>query len=149
MAIEEFKDYDFRQLNMPDGGRVICFYYVPWDSPHKTGVEDGNRNVFRVDKSGQVLWQITRIDHPEVNWEAKHKHARDEGLPGCIEPFMEFVLRLPNGMRYPEGDPVDSIDWVPGCRVDLVSLGIGTQWFELNVETGVAVEITPKGHRPW
>jgi hypothetical protein len=138
----------FRILRMPDGGMIFTLS-LPRPAKDFAGVEHINHNVFRVDKSGQVLWQVTRIDHPEVNWEAKHRHAREEGLPGCIEPFMEFVLRLPNGMRYPEGDPVDSIDWVPGCRVDLVSLGIGTQWFRLDVDSGVATEITSKGTRPW
>lgn len=149
MAIEDFAGYRTRELRMPDGGKIICFFYVPIDSPKKSSVEDGNHNVFRVDREGRVMWQITRVDHPEVNWELKHQHAREEGLPGRVEPFIAFVLHFPDGTRYPPHDEVDVIDWVPGCRVEMSNLGIGTRWFRLDVDTGVAVEITPRGQRPW
>ncbi|MGF6525219.1 hypothetical protein [Variovorax sp. PvP013] len=150
MSIEDFKQYDSRKLNMSDGGKIVCFYYVPVNSVHKSGVDDGNRNVFRLDKHGRVMWQVTRIDYPETNWEFKHELARKQGLPGCIEPFMYFQLRFLDGRTNVEnGMPPESMDWIPGCAVELANLGIGSQWFSLDVDTGVAVEITPKGLRPW
>lgn len=138
----------FRTLLLPDGGMIFTVS-LPRPPKDFEAVELINHNVFRVDKEGRVMWQITRIDHPGVNWEAKHRHAREDGLPGCVEPFIEFVLRLPDGTRYPEGSPVDVIEWIPGCQVDLVNLGIGTQWYRLDLESGIATEITLKGHRPW
>ncbi len=148
MSIETFKGYTSRQLNMPDGGMIICYFYRNSATP--TSVEDGNRNVYRLDRDGKVMWQITRIDYPETNWELKHQRAREQGLPGCVEPFMYFRLRLPDGTTNMDmGMPPDSMDWIPGCPVELANLGVGSQWFSLDVETGDAVEITPKGQRPW
>lgn len=152
MGIEDFSEYDSRRLLMPDGGQIICFYYVPLACPKQSSVEDGNRNVFRIDKTGQVIWQITRVDHPGVNWELKHRYAREEGQPGCIEPFIRFYVYRKNGALITDAGgltPPDVTEWEPGCRVEMSNLGIGTQWFELDVETGVAVETTPKGFRPW
>lgn len=138
----------WRNLRMPDGG-IIFVLSLPRPPKDFEAVQLINHNVFRVDKDGKVMWQITRVDYPDANWELMHQHARERGEPGCIEPFIAFVLRFPDGTRYPPHDEVDVIDWVPGCQVDLVNLGIGTQWFRLDVDTGVAVEITPRGHRPW
>lgn len=150
MAIEDFKGYASRTLNMPDGGKIICFFYRNNAAP--TSVEDGNRNVFRLAKDGKVLWQVTRIDHPETNWVAKHKHARERGEPGCVEPFIRFYLAYPDETTNQGGQTntlPDEADWVSGCRVELSALGLGSLWYSLDVETGVATEITPMGARPW
>lgn len=139
----------FRTLLMPEGGMIFTLS-LPRPPKDFEAVELINHNVFRVDKKGRVMWQITRIDHPGVNWEAKHRHAREDGLPGCIEPFKYFRQRFPNGTTNLDfGLPPDSMDYIPGLPVELANAGIGSQWFELSVETGVAVEITPQGHRPW
>jgi len=148
MPIENFKGYSCCELKMPAGDRIICFYYR--NNAPRSSVEDGNRNVFRVNKKGEVIWQITRIDHPGTNWDHKHESARKKGREGCIEPFIAFVLRYPDGTSsMDDGNlPPDSQTWVPGCQVELANLGLGSQWFTLDVDSGVAVEITPKG-RPW
>ena len=168
---------------MPDGGRIVCFYFGN-DGP-VSNVYDGNHNVFRLDKDGVVLWQITRIDKPVVDWELKHKRARESGLPGCIEPFTQFLVYRGDGSLVKELGPPDlpnesgfyeywgldknnrvtrlvtreepprtevlpdSVVWEPGFTVELFNLGVGTQIFTLDVETGVAVDITPDGQRPW
>lgn len=147
MGVEAFNGYQARRLLMPDDGQIACFFYR--GSGNECDVYDGNHNVFRIDKDGAVMWQVTRVDYPDVNWESKHRHAREDGKPGCIEPFIEFVLEMPDGTRYPEGSPVDVIEWRPNCLVKLVNLGLGTQWFSLDVDTGIATEITARGHRPW
>ena len=138
----------FRILRMPDGNDIFTLSVHP--VLNMDDVERRNHNVFRVDRDGHVLWQITRIDHPGTNWEFKHEQARERGEPGCIEPFIEFSLRFPDGSRNTDGRmPQDNMDWVAGCRVELVKLGFGTQWFSLDIDTGVAIEITPMGTKAW
>lgn len=150
MAIKDFEGYKARHLRMPDGGEIICFFYR--NNARGSSVEDGNRNVFRLDKDGKVIWQITRIDHPETNWELKHKLAREEGQPGCIEPFIRFYVTYADGTTKTDpatGMAPDAIEWLPGCKVEMSNLGFGTQWFTLDVDTGEAREITPRGLRAW
>lgn len=136
----------FRILRMPDGNDVVII-----SAFNELDVGKRNRNVFRVDRNGKVIWQITRIDYPDINWELKHRIAREEGQPGCIEPFMYFRLQYLDGSSSDViGQmPLDVIDWVPGCKVELANLGFGSQWFSLDVDTGVAVEITPRGLKAW
>ena len=150
MAIEDFDGYKARHLRMPDGGEIICFFYR--NDALGSSVDDGNRNVFRVDRHGKVIWQITRIDYPDTNWESKHQRAREKGQPGCIEPFIRFYVTYADGTikTDPEtGMAPDVIDWLPGCKVEMSNLGVGTQWFTLDVNTGIAIDITPSGQRPW
>lgn len=148
MPIEDFEGYHSRCLKMPDGGKIICFFYR--NNTKRPSFDDSNRNVFRLDKNGNVIWQVTRIDHPERNPAAAYQRARQRGEPGCIESFIEFSLRKPDGTTNIEGlMPQDVMDWIPGCTVELVALGIGTLWYSLDTETGVAREITKSGIRPW
>ena len=138
----------FRILRMPQGDDLFVLSMpavLTMDD-----VERQNHNVFRVDRDGHVLWQITRIDHPGTNWEFKHEQARERGEPGCIEPFIYFRLRLPDGSTNMDfGMPQDSMDWISGCPVELANLGFGSQWFSLDIDTGVAIEITPMGTKAW
>ena len=133
---------------MPDGNDI---YIVSFARPAVwQEVDKNNRNVFRLDKNAKVIWQITRIDHPGRNWAAAHQQARERGDPGCIEPFIYPRLRLPDGTtNLDNGMPPDSMDYIPGCPVELANLGLGSQWYLLDVDTGIAVEITPTGFRPW
>jgi hypothetical protein len=148
MGIEDFEGYHSRRLNMPDGGKIICFFYR--NNQPRPSIDDSNRNVFRVDAEGNVMWQITRIDHADRDWEVLHANARKRGLPGCIEPFIGFVYLLPDGSR-PSGDLVDEIEYEADRRIELANLGVGSQWYSLDVDTGVAIETTPENlrQRPW
>ena len=144
---DTFTGYEiFRVLRMPDGYDLVIV-----DVLDMADVDKRNHNVFRIYPHGKIIWQITRIDYPETNWELKHKMAREEGQLGCIEPFVGFRLQYSNGTSSDViGQmPLDEMDWVPGCKVELANLGFGTQWFALDVDTGVATEITPRGFKAW
>jgi hypothetical protein len=137
----------FRILRMPDGNDVVII-----SAFDELDVDKRNRNVFRVDRDGKVIWQITRIEYPDTNWELKHRIAREEGQPGCIEPFIRFYVTYADGTTKTDpqtGMAPDVIDWVPGCKVELANLGFGTRWFTLDVDTGVAVDITTPGLKAW
>ena len=136
---------------MPADEQIICLYCRIGDEP-VLSLHDANHNVFRLDKHGKVIWQITRINYPDTDWELKHKLAREKGQSGCIEPFLRFYVTYADGTQKTDphtGMAPDIIDWVPGCTVKLASLGLGTQWFTLDVGAGVAVEITPRGFKAW
>lgn len=155
IQIDEYMGWPVRKLLLPEEQQIICTYCKTGKEPDRS-VYDGNHNVYRLDKNGNVIWQITRVDYPFVNWESKHRHAQEEGLPGCIEPFIRFYVYRPDGTLVVEdlgpeyaALPPDVVEWQPGYTVKLANLGFGTQWFSLDVETGVANEITPIGLKAW
>ena len=148
---ETYLGWPVRQLLLPSGDKIICLFCQDGGEPDLS-IYDGNHNVFRLDKNNKIVWQITRIDNPSINWELKHQCAREEGQPGCIEPFIRFYVTYSDGMSKTDlqtGIAPDVIDWQPGCKVEMSNLGIGTRWYALDIDTGVAVDITPTGQRPW
>lgn len=133
----------FRILNMPDGGMMFTLS-LPRPPEDFAAVELINHNVFRVDASGEVMWQITREDAPGYNWEAAHENARKRGLQGRILPFVSFFLEFADGSIEPEANPPDEMSYVPDSQVNLMCLGhVYTRLYRLDVETGRAVETTP------
>ena len=149
--LNKYLGWPIRRLVMPNGDQIICLFCKDGSEPDLS-VHDGNHNVFRLDKNGKVIWQITRIDYPDTNWESKHQRAREKGEPGCIEPFIRFYVTYADGTTKTDletGMAPDVIEWLPGCKVKMSNLGYGTQWFTLDVDTGVATEITPRGSRAW
>ncbi|KGK42908.1 hypothetical protein LH51_03660 [Nitrincola sp. A-D6] len=185
IEIQEYVGWPIRRLILPNEEQVICLYCKTGNEP-ELNLYDANHNVFRLDKDGNVVWQITRIDDPVVNWKYLHQLAREEGRRGWIDPFTQFRVYREDGSVIIERHPPtekpdwrgyyryfgvdeygklrnlvtkkpppytealpDVVAWQPGYRVELFALGIGSLLFELDVETGVATEITPKGQRPW
>lgn len=154
MSIEDFAGWRFRQLALPDGGKIVCFFFQP-QGVSDVSLHDINHNIFRLSPSGEVLWQVQRDDsiHPPGWWDKLHARARAKGLDGERWPFMYFTLELPDGTRKPSDHEADGTGielWAPGIIIHLYGIGLD---YVLDPETGIAknVESGPKipGGRVW
>ncbi len=136
------------EMAMPDGGRIVVanppFGWVG------RSVESKNRNVFRVDRDGNIVWQVRRDDSRYANWESRNRHAKedDPNSQGYVDFFRnmseKFFERRP--LPYteyfnPTSETIYFDSYVPGRL-----LWIATDWwvYDLDPETGVA---TCNGHQ--
>jgi len=136
------------ELHIPDNGRIIL---VDWGINGRLHtLQVANHNIFRLDKNCQVVWQVTRNEHGKLDWDAMHRHAHEKGFDGCREPFGDFVLKYPDGRTNIDpqtGSPPESAIWELGCIVCVRSFS--SQSYELDIETGVAANVTPGRQRRW
>lgn len=153
MSIVDFKGCRFRALHMPDGGEIICFHYCPDEVP-LLSLYDDNHNVYRLNPTGEVIWQVRRDDsnRPPDWWEQLHRLAREQGQDGAREPFMYIQLEKPDGTRITSdrnGDGTNVEMWSPGSVIWLV--GSAYQEYILDPDTGIAKNVTPVPlhERPW
>ena len=74
------------EIGMPDGGVIV---HADPKEDHWRSVELANHNVFRLDAHNQVIWQVRREETGYVNWEARHRHAKedDPNCEGYYDPF--------------------------------------------------------------
>jgi hypothetical protein len=139
----------WKMLSMPDSGKLIlASEYLSGDS---LSLYDINLNVFRLDKSGKIIWQVQRDDgnHPSDRWEVMHAQARERGEDGAREPFMEFMLEYPDGSNNKNELEIlpDIAQWVPGSVIWL--RGSAYQKYILEPESGIAKNVPEGRPRPW
>jgi len=149
MSITSFNGWRARQLALPDGGKILCFFYQNNDD--MISLHDENHNVFRLNPAGEVVWQVRRDDsiRPPDWWETLHRLAREQGLDGKRKPFMYMVLEYSDGSRKTsdeQGDGKDIALWEPGCLIHLY--GSGNDYI-LDPETGIAKNVETGPGRPW
>lgn len=152
MSISEFTDWQFCGIYLPDGGKVICFTYR--GQGHYVGLNDLNHNIFRLDKEGNVLWQVTRDEQGKVNWPLLDKLAQENGRAGAEHMFEAIWCKNPltgeTSFNPETGTPFSNFHWKPGMQLMARAYGIANNLYEINIETGVATNITPPGpKRPW
>ena len=80
----------YLQIGMPDGGRIVNLWPIKQRDWH---LHTANHNVFRLDAHNQVIWQVTRDETGYVNWESRHRHAKedDPNCEGYYDPFTHLV----------------------------------------------------------
>ncbi len=66
-----------REMPMPGGERIVLAGPINYQWPNAQSV---NHNVFRLDRSGDVIWQVRREEIPFANWGTSNK------TPVLIEP---------------------------------------------------------------
>ncbi len=126
----------FQFVGLPDGGYIVLGDFLDGS------IEPNNHNIFRLDKDGKVIWQVVRDEQGKLIWEEVFKQARNYNEPGRARyPFGELCLEDESGRRFQDEA------WRPGLK--LISLGSGSHTYEIDVETGVAKNITPPHTRPW
>jgi hypothetical protein len=150
MSVSPFHGWRKRVVWMPDGHQLVC-YFSRNGSTSPVRLDDINRNVYRLDTEGEIVWQVQRDDsnHPPDWWEGLHRHARDEGFDGAHEPFMEFLLEYADGSNNKtDMETVPLVArWVPGCKIWL--RGSAYQQYILDPQTGIAKNVTKWPVRPW
>lgn len=147
MNVNRFKGWRSRRLLMPDKETIVCFFYLDHGSDVST--YDGDHNVFRLNAQGKVLWQVQRDD--KGRWQGMlERFERGERDSAPNEPFQYIDLLYPDGstnINSKTGSPPDEAIWTNGCVVRLSSWN--GWFFILDVDTGIATDITPRPHRPW
>jgi hypothetical protein len=140
----------WKTLHLPSNDRIaLVSSYADSES---LSAQDINHNIFRLNPQGAVVWQVKRDDsvrRPDW-WEVLHAQARERGEDGAREPFMEFILKYPDGsdnINPNNGCPPDEAIWTPDCTIWL--RGSAYQQYILNPETGIAKNVTEGRPRPW
>ena len=140
----------WKRICFADGSQIILA--DTYKDGSTLSLHDINHNVFRLDKDGNVVWQVQRDDsnHPPDWWDVLHKYARDEGHDGAREPFMYLTVEHADG--YIDRDPSSRVPkdvqtWVPKSTIYLD--GSAYQNYVLDPDTGIAKNITQWPVRPW
>jgi len=137
---------------MPDGGVVACLVYKTGKEPRFSLFEE-NHNVFRLDRACKVMWQVRRNEGgARAQWAQMREKAEadDSGDFEMHSPFLSMHLRFRDGSTnkdpMTEAGPPDAC-WVEGATV--ICRTLDSMTYELDVDTGIAVNVTPFGIRPW
>lgn len=142
----------WKTLQLPNGDTIMLA--GRYDDGSALSLDDANHNVYRLTADGEVVWQVRRVDsnRPADWWEQMHKLARASGYDGMRMPFAYIDLVYPDGRRIhsdEHGDGKEIAVWEPGCRIEIYGYD-GPQTYELDPETGIANNVTPKNPgRPW
>ncbi len=131
----------FKKIAMPDGGLIVLADPLgeKWSN-----LNLANHNIFRFDSRYRVIWQVSRVEDGYVNWESRHRHAkeRDPTCEGYLDKFRRMGnqfferRRLPyRGPFHPRFEIVLFDEYKPGRL-----LGAATnRWgYDIDPETGVA-----------
>ena len=148
---ERFRGWPIKSLRLPSGDRIICTFCWDGSEPERS-LYEANHNVFRLNSAGEVVWQVRRDDsnHPPDWWDILHHYARQEGLDGAREPFMEIQVEYDDGTTSWDNETFqwkNPCDWQPGCKIWLA--GSAYQQYILDPETGIAKNVTKWPVRPW
>lgn len=136
----------WKTVFMPDGGQVCLASFGP-DWP----LFEGNHNIFRLGKDGNVIWRVKRDEGQEVVWAASREKAEADNSDSVWtnSPFTSIRLLFADGSTnlnpvtygYPDADT-----WVEGASVQCVTYD--SRKYDLDIETGVArLVFAPR--RPW
>lgn len=125
---------------------------------------DLNHNLVRLSPQGEVVWQVVRDENGrfKVTWEELLAEMAQEKYPHHL-PFMQMCLADPhkrdehgyaqclrdetNERGYAIALADKPLVWRPGCM--LLAKCIDDLHYDVDIETGIAKNITPPGHRPW
>lgn len=133
----------YTEASMPDGGRIIIAN--PAYGWIDRNVNESNRNVFRIDPFGNIVWQVRRDEKGFINWDARNRNTTITNptfTDGYRDPFVSmgtqfFSRHLTNDNRpyYPKFSYELFDVYAPGRL-----LGLNTFEFEydLDPETGIA-----------
>jgi hypothetical protein len=146
---------DGDKINLPDGGSIVVADYGKppmWYS--KGALHFINHNIFRLDKDGNVVWQVVREDQGKVNWALLNELAQEEGREGaehmfatiwCVNPWTGELSTDVN-----TGRPLLNYQWRPGMKLMARASDLGNDLYEIDIETGIAVNVSPPGpKRAW
>ena len=142
-----------QRIEMPDGSKIILADWgvqPEWNKQTQRAFR--NHSVFRLDKGGNVIWQVKRDEGERTEWARARDKAEAENSDDCWtrSPFANLFLRFSDGTT--NRDPLtergpDTSRWVNGASV--VCRTLDSMVYELDVDTGVAFNKTPFGIREW
>ena len=142
-----------QSIELPDGSKIVAADWAKQPAWNEmTGRHFTNHSVFRLDKDGNVLWQIRRDEGTHTGWaksreDAEARNEREDHW--TYSPFSVLWLRWPDGStnvnpttyKFPEVDC-----WVE--EVTVMCSTLDSRRYELDIETGVA-RCVDAPTRPW
>jgi len=138
MSAKRYLGLPFQSIGMLGGQKIIRLQNVYGMGDQWPSLEIANHNVFRLDAAGNVVWQVQRVELPQrASWDVLHRMARerDPSVEGYYDQFWDMHLD-----EHLAQDPEPHGVYRPGCKISLRTERV---WFDLDVETGIAVA---KGH---
>lgn len=144
-----FRGWPAWQVMLPDSDRIICTYCLDGNEP-EWPLYDVNHNIFRLDKRSNVVWQIRREEEGRLNLDAMRLAANKGSDTAAVEPFMNLLVIRSDGSRRSsplDGGPLKIDAWESGSLVRSNSLN--GHDYEIDVETGIARNVSVMKRRPW
>lgn len=132
----------YQDIGMPDGGRIVLAN--PAHGWIDRSTDAANHNVFRVDRQGNIVWQVRRDERGFINWDVRNRHAKEDDpqSEGYMDTFAgigkQFFRRHPTGDQRPYHPKFfyERFDtYVPGS---LLALHTFEFEYDLDPETGIA-----------
>lgn len=141
----------YLEIQLLDQGRIVLADPI---GDHWHSLALANHNIFRLDKDGNVLWQVTRDERGKVNWSLLNELAQAKGLEGAKHRFEAIWCKNPltgeSSFDLETGTPIPDFQWKPGMQIMARADGIANNLYEIDIDTGIAVNVTPPGpKRPW
>jgi hypothetical protein len=153
MTFEVINGLSFDQsIEMSDKGKIIV---ADWGKQPEWSVQTRlhfwNHNLFRLDKDGNVIWQVKRDEGDERQWASSREKAESDNV-GSVwtrSPFTNVVLKYADGstnMDRATGNGPSVASWVDGASAYCHTLD--QKSYTLDIDTGVAKLVFMPG-RPW
>ena len=143
-----------------EGGSIV-FLASGLSSGEEMSLYDANHNIFRLDKDNNVVWQVKRDDRGRINWDYLMKEVAkgDKGDPEIIrrarKPFTYLSPTFVRMGRFNDSNDIEippllendeSPIWQPGF---VIIASAGGEHYELDVETGQAINVSSWRGREW
>ena len=152
MSIQDFEGWYSHEINLSDGEKIICYYFR--SDKKNVSLHDCSHNIFRLDKDGNVVWQVKREElHPEW-WAMAHRKAArgNEDMQRKIrDPFARLSTCYFKRGIYNEFEETPAKYRSDTWQADYVLLAwvYGRGVYELDIDKGIAKEVTQPGGRDW
>ncbi|NOT67535.1 MAG: hypothetical protein HOP04_04255 [Methylophilaceae bacterium] len=148
-----------QSVALPDGGVIAISNCLIGDEDKIIPIYDHNHNIFRLDKDGNVVWQVQRDDKDRINWEhimaevAKGDKGNPESIRRSRWPFTRISSTFVKQGCFedsnddkPLAEDCKRIAWEPGY---VLIVGASGENYELDIETGLATNISTWRGREW
>jgi hypothetical protein len=131
-------------VRLPADHSLVLGYFLD------ASIEPNNHNIFRLDKDGNVVWQVQRDEQFRPSLEEANRKAMLEGREPERDSFGDLPLIYADGTNngnLQTGNPPNEAQWVPGCTVRARTFS--GKVYELDIKAGIARNIVPRGARLW
>lgn len=153
MLNEKFRGWPFREVKLLNGDSIIQTY--SWDGTEpKSSPFDCNHNIYRLDANGNVVWQVQRQEQGKLypkDWELRSERGNEIFEREHLGPFARLSTTFFKRGVFNEFEPTPPQYESPVWKPDYVLLAwvYGRGVYELDIETGIAINITQPTGRDW
>lgn len=153
MITNKFKGWPYREVILPNGNKVICTYSRDGSEPKETPF-DALHNIYCLDNNDNVIWQVQRHEQGKLfprDWASRSERSNKDFERKHQKPFARLSTTFFKCGMFNEFEPTpakyESTLWKPDYV--LLAWVYGRGVYELDIETGIAKNITQPGGRDW